>query len=53
MKRVKATRGRKDKAGMLKPSGQSRYGRKKAYLASLSSDNKCFGFQISEPKPWK
>ena len=47
------TRAQKDKAGMLKPSGQSKYGRKRAYLAALPPDERAFGFQIAAPKPWK
>ena len=53
MKRTKITLKTKDKAGMTKPGGQSRYGRKRTYLASLKPDERAWGFQIGEPKPWK
>ena len=53
MKRTNLTRKKKDNAGMLKPSGQSKYGRKRAYLAALPPGERAWGFQLGEPKPWK
>lgn len=54
MKRIKRKTLAEKKAsikdrGMKNPSGNSSYGRKRAYCAK----NGVWGFEVPEPKPWK
>ena len=48
-KAAMASKRSQKQSAMMKPGAKSRYAKKKAYL----NRNGLWGFQVSEPKPWK
>jgi len=48
-KAAQASKQHRKRSAMDHPSGKSKYGRKKEYCTA----NGVFGFQVSDPKPWR